>query len=691
MKKRSKEAGRRPGGVRRPALPVAILIANSAIFLYQIMLARITSPAVFGEGIAVLAVLVLIEAPSSAIQALVSGATHRAVRGRDGRVALDLGPLMLSALAGGVVCAAVLFPVTQGLNAFLHADEPSIVLAVYAMPVILGTVPRGILAGVDDRRAVAIGLLLGSLVRLGAGTALVHSGYGITGAVAGVVIGEAVAAFVLIALARRRTAGDGEALRVDFRQAVGEGLATTGFWCLASVGVLTARHYLAAATAGQYAAATTLAELVMILPVVSAAVLFPRLIGRRADSQPGSSALARGIALVIIASLAAAGSVEALVRPILRLVFDAEYLSAVPVTVTLLLSATCLGAVTVLLQYLLSRGESLAASLPWAGIVGFMVAVRAMHASMGQIAVEMLCTMAATAVIMFAVAIHGYRYRIEDGQPSDLAQVGGDLDLSVVVPYYNPGESLAPNIRRLMAVLGTAAVTFEVIAVSDGSTDGSEQSITDIADPRLRHVLLPVNQGKGAALHVGLLAGRGRYLGFIDADGDLDPTLLETFISLIKLYEPDVVLGSKRHPLSDVRYPPLRWVYSVGYQYLVRVLFRLNVRDTQTGIKVMRRDVLAATLPRMLEKRFAFDLELLAVARHLGYRRFLEAPVVLRQRFSSTVSIRSVAHTLVDTLAIFYRLRFLRTYDGAPAETEGTMPVPIAPYLRLPRGAQLVK
>lgn len=265
---------------------------------------------------------------------------------------------------------------------------------------------------------------------------------------------------------------------------------------------------------------------------------------------------------------------------------------------------------------------------------------------------------------MLIIAVHGCRYLPRDHDPSvDLADLDASLDLTVVVPYYNPGDTLAPNLRRLREVLDRSPVDYEVIAVSDGSTDGSDSTITELENSRLLHVILPCNQGKGEALRIGLAAGRGRYLGFIDADGDLHPQLLEAFMALVNLYQPDVVIGSKRHPLSHVQYPPLRWAYSIGFQCLVRVLFRLNVRDTQTGLKLIRRDVLAAVLPRMLEKRFAFDLELLVVARRLGYRRFLEAPIVLQHQFRSTISLISVGHTLLDTLSIFYRLRFLRTYD----------------------------
>jgi hypothetical protein len=121
-----------------------------------------------------------------------------------------------------------------------------------------------------------------------------------------------------------------------------------------------------------------------------------------------------------------------------------------------------------------------------------------------------------------------------------------------------------------------------------------------------------------------------------------------------------------------VHYPPLRRAYSWGFQQLIRALFHLRIRDTQTGIKLVRRDVLAAVLPHMVEKRFAFDLELFVVAHRLGYRGFIEAPVRINERFSSTISPRAVVMLLLDTLAIFYRLRVLRFYGGSIPTSEDT-------------------
>lgn len=258
------------------------------------------------------------------------------------------------------------------------------------------------------------------------------------------------------------------------------------------------------------------------------------------------------------------------------------------------------------------------------------------------------------------------------------------LDVSIVVPYYNPGPQLGLTVRRMVEVLADAGVTFEVIAVSDGSTDGSEASLSSLGDDAVRQVMLARQAGKGQALRVGLAMGHGRYLGFLDADGDLSPELLAPFVQLMRESSPDIILGSKRHPQSVVHYPPLRRVWSWGYQQLIRVLFRLSVQDTQVGIKLVRREVVAAVLPRMVERRFAFDLELFVVARDLGFQRLVEVPVRIEERFGSTISLRTVAEILMDTLAVFYRLRVRHFYDD-PGSSEDP---PRAGDARRPPGAQ---
>jgi len=249
-----------------------------------------------------------------------------------------------------------------------------------------------------------------------------------------------------------------------------------------------------------------------------------------------------------------------------------------------------------------------------------------------------------------------------------------ELDVTVVMPYYNPGSLLRHTVERTVEVLRASGASFEVVTVSDGSTEGSETTIEDVSPDVVVRVVLPARGGKGQAVRAGLERGRGRYLGFIDADGDVPPELLAEFVEVVRAENPDAVLGSKRHPASQVVYPPARRLYSWGYQQLVRLLFHLDVRDTQAGIKLVRRDVLEAVLPSMVEQGYAFDLELLVVARFLGYRHLVEAPVRIGRRFTSTVSLKVVAEMLRDTMAIWWRLRVRHGYGvGAPPPRPGSV------------------
>jgi len=238
------------------------------------------------------------------------------------------------------------------------------------------------------------------------------------------------------------------------------------------------------------------------------------------------------------------------------------------------------------------------------------------------------------------------------------------VELSLVLPCHNAGPQLEGFIDSLRDHFDPHVPT-EIIVVSDGSTDETVRIAGDFASESVRVFHYPDRLGKGHALRVGLNQARGDYVAFIDSDGDIDPEAIVPFFSLMKLYEPDIVLGSKRHPLSQVDYPSLRRFLSWAYHIIGRVLFRIKVRDTQTGLKLIRRDVLAAVLPRMFEKRYAFDLELLVVARRLGLTRILEAPVKIHYRFSSNVNPTAAFLILLDTAAIFYRRYILNSYSPA--------------------------
>jgi glycosyltransferase involved in cell wall biosynthesis len=251
----------------------------------------------------------------------------------------------------------------------------------------------------------------------------------------------------------------------------------------------------------------------------------------------------------------------------------------------------------------------------------------------------------------------------------DTAEAGGTRSrplLSVIVPVYNGGEDIVENVDviRRAASERVDEDELELIVVSDGSIDGTAERLLESRSDRLRVIHYDRNLGKGYAVKAGALASRGSWVALVDADLDLDPRSVGDFLDVARREQLDFAIGSKRHPESVVRYPRSRRVASWLYQQLNRILFRLDVRDTQVGLKVFSREVVDDVVPLLLVKRFAFDLELLAVATALGHDRIRELPVRLEYRFAgSALGSAAVVRALWDTAAIFYRLRVLRTYQ----------------------------
>ncbi len=238
--------------------------------------------------------------------------------------------------------------------------------------------------------------------------------------------------------------------------------------------------------------------------------------------------------------------------------------------------------------------------------------------------------------------------------------------VSILMPAYNESETIARNLREVVSTFYELHADFEVILIDDGSPDRTYLHAIRVLSEHpefVRVVRYDVNLGKGNALITGAACARGDYIVFLDADMDLHPSQLSEFFGIMRRTSADAVIGSKHHPKSNVHYPALRRCYSLGYYLFIRLLFGLPLRDTQTGLKLFKKSLLADVFPRVLAKRFAFDIELLAVANNLGYK-VVDAPVQLDfRRKLNRIKANDVWRLFLDTMAIFYRLRILRYYD----------------------------
>jgi len=247
------------------------------------------------------------------------------------------------------------------------------------------------------------------------------------------------------------------------------------------------------------------------------------------------------------------------------------------------------------------------------------------------------------------------------------------------MPAFNEGRHIFANIRETRKAVAELSGSFEIVVVDDGSRDNTGEEIARAAKefPEVKFLTFPENRGKGWALRKAFGACRGGLVFFLDSDLDIHPRQFATLLEIREQTSVDAVIGSKRHPESTLNYPAARRFVSAAYFFLVKLLFGLPLRDTQTGIKLFRRKALAAVLPRLLVKRYAFDLELLANLHHRGYS-IAEAPIVVdyKGKFGK-IGPGSIWTVLLDTLAVFYRLNILKYYDRPLPKWEKTPRVSI--------------
>jgi glycosyltransferase involved in cell wall biosynthesis len=245
--------------------------------------------------------------------------------------------------------------------------------------------------------------------------------------------------------------------------------------------------------------------------------------------------------------------------------------------------------------------------------------------------------------------------------------------VSVIIPAYKAEKIIKNNLLTVKAVLDTIRYPYEIICVVDGKLDNTEREARNLEKRfpgQIKVLSYLTNLGKGHAVRYGMANATGDIIGFTDAGIDLNANGLSLLLEHFEWYNADIIVGSKRHPASKVFYPWQRRILSFGYQQLVKLLFGLNIKDTQVGMKFFRRQVLEKVLPRVLVKEFAFDIELLSVAHFLGFTRIYEAPIELDMEFGSSSIVskgfwKTVWKMAWDTSAVFYRLRILHYYDTA--------------------------
>lgn len=232
--------------------------------------------------------------------------------------------------------------------------------------------------------------------------------------------------------------------------------------------------------------------------------------------------------------------------------------------------------------------------------------------------------------------------------------------VSFVLPSYNEGKFIEGVLERLDSTVNGHGFRYEVVVVDDGSVDDTRLRALKYAvkNGHVRVVGYGRNVGKGFAVKTGFWRAVGDVVVFVDSDLDVDVGQVRRYVDALRFG--DFVVGSKWHRDSVVEVCFVRKVLSRGFNVLVRLLTGVRVGDTQAGIKAVRREAFCEVFRRLSVKRYAFDVELLVLARVLSLR-VVELPV--RLKLSSRFSLGEVWRMFVDLLGIAYRLRVKKWYQ----------------------------
>ena len=230
-------------------------------------------------------------------------------------------------------------------------------------------------------------------------------------------------------------------------------------------------------------------------------------------------------------------------------------------------------------------------------------------------------------------------------------------ELSIIVPYYKKERTAAHDVQRKLAFLDSLHIPYELIAVIDGRVDTTYDVLSRVHHAHLHSVAYEKNRGKGYAVRKGFEAAQGNFIGYIDGDSDIAIEVIGRMYEKIKKTQADIVYPNKYHRDSQCDISTFRRMLSTLYRVLVRMLFHIDVKDTQTGAKMYRCKVLQAVLPYLRIDGFAFEIDIFVTAARLGYRKFFEVPVTIRRRAGSSIRYGTALRVIYDTYKLYLRSR----------------------------------
>jgi len=230
-----------------------------------------------------------------------------------------------------------------------------------------------------------------------------------------------------------------------------------------------------------------------------------------------------------------------------------------------------------------------------------------------------------------------------------------DIFLSVIFPAYNEEKRIGKTLKIAHDYLSKQDYTYEIIVILDGPKDNTIGAVKEI-EPQIKNLVIidnKINQGKGAVVRQAMMAARGKLRLFSDSDNSTSIDQVEKIIAEYKKGA-EVIIGSRDIPGAK-KDPPQPWYRTLlgdGFGLLVRIILGLwGIPDTQCGFKALSDKATKEIMPLCEIKRFAFDPEILVIAKKLGYE-IVQVPVIWVNDLMSTVKPNAIFNMFKDVLKI---------------------------------------
>ena len=234
--------------------------------------------------------------------------------------------------------------------------------------------------------------------------------------------------------------------------------------------------------------------------------------------------------------------------------------------------------------------------------------------------------------------------------------------LSVIIPAYNEENRVKETLATVYNYLLRQDYTWEVIVVSDGSKDRTVEVVSEFISnkPGISLIANTKNHGKGYVVRQGMLQAEGQFRLFTDADNSTSIEQIEKFWPYLTDEDYDIAIGSIEILGAEIheRAQWYRRAFGKYSKYIIRVVAGLwSIHDTQRGFKCFTAKAADNIFSRTKIDRFGFDIEVLALAKKMGYK-IKEVPVVWDNPGDSKVSLKSYFEVLKDLFKIRYYLWF---------------------------------